>query len=61
LPQVGTYFTGSCADENRARELWYLECLGNERYKRRAEEIATAIRGTDGVELTVRAIEANRM
>ena len=38
-----------------------VECLGNERYKRRAEEIATAIRGTDGVELTVRAIEANRM
>ena len=35
-----------------------VECLGNERYQRRAEEIATAIRGTDGVQLTVRAIEA---
>ena len=33
-------------------------CLGNERYKRKAEEIATAIRATDGVDLTVRAIEA---
>ena len=38
-----------------------VECLGNERYKRRAEEIATAIRGTDGVDLTVRVIEATRM
>jgi UDP:flavonoid glycosyltransferase YjiC (YdhE family) len=35
-----------------------LECLGNERYKRKAEEIARAIRGTDGVLLTVRVIEA---
>jgi UDP:flavonoid glycosyltransferase YjiC (YdhE family) len=38
-----------------------VECLGNERYKRRAEEIATAIRGTDGVQLTVRAVEATRI
>ncbi len=37
-----------------------LECLGNERYRRKAEEIATAIRGTDGVDLTVRAVEAIR-
>jgi len=37
-----------------------VECLGNERYKRKAEEIAAAIRGTDGVELTVRAVEAIR-
>ena len=36
------------------------ECLGNERYRRKAEEIATAIRATDGVALTVRAIEAIR-
>jgi vancomycin aglycone glucosyltransferase len=35
-----------------------VECLGNERYMRRAEEIARAIRDTDGVALTVRAIEA---
>jgi vancomycin aglycone glucosyltransferase len=35
-----------------------LECLGNERYGRKAEEIATAIRATDGVALTVRAVEA---
>ena len=35
-----------------------LECLGNEGYRRKAEEIATAIRGTDGVELTVRAVES---
>ena len=38
-----------------------VECLGSERYKRKAEEIATAIRGTDGVDLTVRAVEALRM
>jgi UDP:flavonoid glycosyltransferase YjiC (YdhE family) len=38
-----------------------VECLGSERYKRRAEEIGTAIRGTDGVDLTVRAIESTRM
>jgi hypothetical protein len=38
-----------------------IECLGNERYWRRAEEIACAIRGTDGVDLTVRAIESIRM
>ena len=38
-----------------------LECLENERYKRKAEEIATAIRDTDGVDLTVRAIEAIKM
>jgi vancomycin aglycone glucosyltransferase len=38
-----------------------LDCLGNDRYKRKAEEIATAIRDTDGVDLTVRAIEAIRM
>jgi sterol 3beta-glucosyltransferase len=37
------------------------ECLENERYKRRAEEIATAVRGTDGVHLTVRAVEAIKM
>ena len=35
-----------------------LECLGNERYRRKAEEIAAAIRTTDGVALTVRAVEA---
>jgi vancomycin aglycone glucosyltransferase len=35
-----------------------LECLGNESYKRKAEGIAAAIRGTDGVDLTVRAVEA---
>jgi UDP:flavonoid glycosyltransferase YjiC (YdhE family) len=34
------------------------ECLGNERYRSKAEEIATAIRATDGVALTVRAVEA---
>jgi hypothetical protein len=38
-----------------------LECLGNERYRRKAEEIATAIQGTDGVDLTVRAVEAIKM
>lgn len=38
-----------------------LECLESERYKRKAEEIAAAIRGTDGVALTVRAVEALRM
>jgi len=35
-----------------------LECLGNDRYKKRAEEIASAIRTTDGVALTVRAVES---
>jgi UDP:flavonoid glycosyltransferase YjiC (YdhE family) len=34
------------------------ECLGNDRYRRKAEEIASAIRATDGVALTVRAVEA---
>jgi vancomycin aglycone glucosyltransferase len=36
-----------------------LECLDNERYKRKAEEIANAIRATDGVDLTVQVIEAS--
>jgi UDP:flavonoid glycosyltransferase YjiC (YdhE family) len=35
-----------------------LECLGDERYRRRAAETACAIRTTDGVALTVRAVEA---
>jgi vancomycin aglycone glucosyltransferase len=35
-------------------------CLEDERYRRKAEETATAIRGTDGVDLTVRAVEAIR-
>jgi vancomycin aglycone glucosyltransferase len=35
-----------------------VECLGNPRYQKRAEEIATAVRATDGVLLTVRAVEA---
>jgi UDP:flavonoid glycosyltransferase YjiC (YdhE family) len=35
-----------------------LECLGNDRYKGRAEEVASAIRATDGVALTVRAVES---
>lgn len=38
-----------------------LECPGNERSRRKAEEIAAAIRGTAGVELTVRAVEAVNM
>jgi vancomycin aglycone glucosyltransferase len=35
--------------------------LGNRQYERKAEEIATALRDTDGVDLTVRAVEALRM
>jgi vancomycin aglycone glucosyltransferase len=38
-----------------------LECVGNERYRKNAEDVAAAIRGTDGVELTVRAVEAVKM
>jgi UDP:flavonoid glycosyltransferase YjiC (YdhE family) len=35
-----------------------LECLGNGRYRKKAEEVAAAIRATDGVALTVRAVKA---
>ena len=38
-----------------------VECLGTERYRRKAEEIAAAIRTTDGVALTVPAVEAIKM
>lgn len=38
-----------------------LECVGDERYRKNAEDVAAAIRGTDGVELTVRAVEAVNM
>lgn len=33
------------------------ECLSNEKYRKKAEEISSVLRDTDGVELTVREIE----
>jgi UDP:flavonoid glycosyltransferase YjiC (YdhE family) len=56
-PRAGLLRTLSARSLSKA----VVECLGNERYKQRAQEIAAPIRATDGVELTVRAVEAPRI